>query len=107
MAWKIVGIIESRGGDLEVLPEWTIGAPNSFDNVTHANLVRDSMQGIVDAHRSPRTGQQHEAPKLPPIKYLVVPAIDQGLIDQLNGKQPQPTQPAAPALSFGATAPQA
>ncbi len=99
--WKVIAIIESRGGDLEVLPEWTIGEPNRFENASHAGLVRDSMQQIVDAQRAPRTAGQHDLPKLPPIKYLVVPAIDQGLIDQLNGKAPPPQPAAPPPLSFG------
>lgn len=102
MAWKIVAIIESRAGDLEVLPEWTLGAPNNFDNLTHATLVRDQMQAIVDGQRAPRGGAASpDVPKLPPIKYLIVPAIDPNLIDQLNGKQPAPAQQQAPALSFG------
>lgn len=103
MAWKVIAIIESRAGDLEILPDWCIGTLNSFDNVTHATLVRDSMQQIVDANRSPRVPGHAEAPKLPPIKYMLVPTIDQNLIDQLNGKQPAPQQQQQnPALSFGA-----
>lgn len=100
MAWKIVGIIESRAGDLEVLPDWTIGTPNTFDNLQHVMLVRDSMQSIVDNQRAPRGAP--DAPKLPPVKYMVLPAIDESLIAQLQGKQPPPQhQPSAPPLSFG------
>lgn len=104
MAWKIVAIIESRAGDLEILPEWCVGSPNSFDHVSQANLVRDSMQSIVDAQRAPRGGgASPDVPKLPPIKYLIVPAIDAHTIDQLNGKQPAPPQqqPSPPPLTFG------
>lgn len=101
MAWKVIAIIESRAGDLEVLPEWCLGTQNNFENVSHATLVRDSMQHIVDSNRSPRVAGQAEAPKLPPIKYMIVPTIDQGLIDQLNGKQPAPQQQQPAALSFG------
>ena len=100
MAWKIVGLIESRAGDLEILPDWTIGAPNDFDNLQHATLVRDSMQSIVDNQRAPRNGI--DTPKLPPVKYMIVPAIDGNLIDQLQGKAPAPAQQhQSPPLSFG------
>lgn len=104
MAWKIVGIIESRAGDLEVLPAWCVGEPNSFDNFQQATLVRDSMQSIVDQQRAPRGGPQSpDVPKLYPIKYMLVPAIDPSLIDQLNGKHPSPAPPQQQPspLSFG------
>jgi hypothetical protein len=104
VAWKIVGIIESRAGDLEILPEWAVGTPNCFDNIQQANLVRDSMQAIVDQQRAPRGGPQSpDVPKLPPIKYMLVPSIDTSTIDQLNGKHPtpQPQQQQASPLSFG------
>lgn len=100
-----MAIIESRAGDLEVLPEWCIGDPNHFEHLNHATTVRDSMQAITDQQRAPRTPGQSDAPKLAPIKYMIVPCIDQNLIDQLHGKQPapqpQPQQP--PPLSFGTT----
>jgi hypothetical protein len=100
VSWKIVGIIESRGGDLEVLPDWTIGAPNDFQSLQHATLVRDSMQSVVDHQRAPRGAA--DAPKLPPVKYMILPAIDGNLIDQLQGNAPPPTQQQhAPSLSFG------
>ncbi len=106
MAWKVIAIIESRAGDLEILPEWCIGKQNHFDNLSHATTVKDSMQQIVDAQRAPRTPGQSDSPKLPPVKYMIVPCIDQNLIDQLHGKQPAPQQPAPPALSFSAANPQ-
>lgn len=105
MAWKILGLIESRGGDLEILPAWCIGEPNSFDNLQHASLVRDQMQAIVDTQRAPRGAAAIEAPKLPPIKYMLVPAIDDGLIAQLHGKAAAPPIAQTPALSFGNGAP--
>lgn len=101
MSWKVIGIIESRAGDLEVLPEWSIGTPNSFENLAHATTVKDSMQSIVDQQRAPRTAGQSDAPKLPPVKYMVLPCIDSATIDQLHGRQPAPQPQPPPTLSFG------
>lgn len=108
--WKIVGLIESRGGDVEVLPEWAVGTPNEFQNQTEANTVRDAMQGYVEKLKAERT---MAAPGVggsagPSIRYMVLPAIDDNLIGQLRGiLPPQPTQVQMPQLSFGRPQPQA
>lgn len=92
MVWKIVGLIESRSGDLEVMPEWVIGTPNAFDSYNDANVLRESMQQIHVASKEKTA-----------IRYLVLPAIDPSLLNQVRGiNQPQqPAPPPAPAINFG------
>lgn len=102
MSWKIVGVIESRGGDVEIMPEWTIGKPNDFTSISDANTIRDAMQGQIEKERQLRL---QAAPGVggagPAIRYMVLPAIDDGLIRQLHGGEPlAPPKPTGPVLSF-------
>lgn len=84
MAWKIAGIIEGRSGSVTVLPESLIGSPNSFTNYAEAETVRDAM-----AHATAKDKTT--------IRYVLLPAIDEALLEQLRAAgapQPAPTRPA-------------
>lgn len=96
MTWIIVGLVESRSGDVEVLPDWCVGKPNSFDAQSDALTVRDSMQAAVDAMKAKTA-----------IRYIVLPAIDDKLMSQLHGTAPPAAAPKTPTLSFGQQPPQA
>jgi hypothetical protein len=105
--WKVVGVIESRGGDIEIMPEWTIGKPNEFNSIADANAIRDAMQGQIEKERLARLAA---APGVggagPAIRYMVLPAIDEALIRQLHGGEPMPApKPSGPVLSFNAPKP--
>lgn len=84
MAWKIVGLIESRGGVTTVLPEWSIGNPNNFTSHADAQTIRDAMANAVAKEKMT-------------LRYVIVPAIDEALVAQLNQQQvtvaptPQPS----------------
>lgn len=100
--WKIVGTIESRGGDIEVLPEWTIGKPNEFQSYAEADTIRGAMQNIIEKEVAKRLAQ---APGVggagPAIRYVVLPAIDESLIRQLRGGEIiEAPKPSLPTLSF-------
>lgn len=85
-----MGLVESRSGDVEVLPEWCVGKPNGFASQSDAVTVRDSMQAAVDAMKARTT-----------IRYVVLPAIDDSLLAQLHGGNPTTAPlPTTPALSF-------
>jgi hypothetical protein len=90
LTWIIVGLVESRSGDVEILPDWCIGKPNGFNAQSDALTVRESMQAAVDAMKSKTN-----------IRYIVLPAIDDGLITQLHGTSPPAAAPKLPTLSFG------
>ncbi len=102
MSWKVVGLVESRSGDLEFLPEWTIGSPNNFGAHSEATMVRDAMQSHVERNKAERTAASPGVGGAgPAIRYMVLPAIDDGLIAQLHGGSPShPSSPPAPQLSF-------
>jgi hypothetical protein len=90
MSWKIIGLVESRSGDIAILPEWCIGKPNDFANHAEAVQIQEAMQAV-----------HVKAKEKTPIRYLVMPAIDETLIKQVRGiAHPEPT-PQIPALSFG------
>jgi hypothetical protein len=89
MAWKIIGIIESRSGDIAILPEWAIGTPNEFTQHGDATTVASAMSAVFAKEKTP-------------IRYLVMPTIDDALISQVRGApSPLPPQPAPNTLSFG------
>lgn len=102
--WKVIGLVESRSGDVEFLPEWSVGKPNEFQSQADANTICDAMQAHVERLKALRTAA---APGVggsagPSIRYMVLPAIDDQLIDQLHGGAvAKPQVPAPPALSFG------
>ena len=85
MAWKIIGLLEGRGGAISALPEYAMGSPNAFDDPHTADRARDLMQKAI-VEREQKT-----------IRYVVVPAIDDGLHAALKGAVPQP--PPQPSLS--------
>ena len=88
MAWKIIGIIESRSGDIAILPEWAIGTPNEFTQHGDATTVAAAMCAVFAKEKTP-------------IRYLVMPTIDDALIGQVRGA-PAPVNPQpASMLSFG------
>lgn len=104
MGWKIVGVIESRSGDVEVMPEWTIGSPNEFQNHVDAIAIRDAMQHQIEKRRQERLAASPGVGGAagPSISYLVLPVIDKALLTQLHGGAPTaPPPPTVPALSFG------
>jgi len=89
MGWKIVGIIESRSGDIAILPEWAIGTPNEFTQHGDAQIVANAMLSVFAKEKTP-------------IRYLVMPTIDDALISQLRGAPSTvPPPPPQNALSFG------
>lgn len=101
--WKVVGVIESRSGDVEFLPEWTIGTPNEFSSKADAEAVRQAMQAQIEHMRIERLQAAPGAGGAgPSIRYIILPAIDQFLISQLHGGDPvrQPAKPQTPALTF-------
>lgn len=102
MSWKVVGLVESRSGDLEFLPEWTIGSPNNFGAHSEATMVRDAMQSHVERNKAERTAASPGVGGAgPAIRYMVLPAIDDGLIAQLHGgSAPHPSSPPTPQLTF-------
>lgn len=89
MAWKIIGLVEGRGGAVSALPEYAVGSPNSFDDPHTADRARDLMQKAV-----PEREQKH-------IRYVVLPAIDDGLHAALKGAAAPPPQPSlTPAANW-------
>lgn len=109
MPYKIVGICEGRSGDVEFLPEWAIGEPNSFSSLANANHVCASMQAHVDRVKAERVAA---SPGIggstgPAIKYMVLPALDSALLQQLHAHAaPAPAPvPTGPVLSFGTSPP--
>lgn len=99
MAYKIVGICESRSGDVEFLPEWAIGSPNDFAALVDAEQVRLAMQAFVDKQKAERAASAGASLAGPAIRYVVLPAIDPSLQRQLQ-PAPQPSAP-EPSLNFG------
>ena len=100
--WIVVGFVESRSGDVEIMPAWAIGSPNSFASQQDANTVRDAMQSHIERSKAERVAA---SPGVggggPAIRYVVLPAIDDSLIRQLHGGAPASAPaPAAPSLSF-------
>jgi hypothetical protein len=97
MAWKLIGILESRTGSITVLPDWAVGEPNEFPDAMSATRARDMMMQLV--------------PKKTLLRYEVIAAIDPGLHAALgNIGATQPQQPAPmqqpPWLPGGAHPPQ-
>lgn len=102
--WKIIGLLESRGGDIEFLPEWSISTPgtNAFDAQSSANSVCSALNSYVEELRRKKL---QEAPGVggasTSIRYMVLPCIDPHLLAQVNGGSVAPApQPSTPALSF-------
>lgn len=78
MAWKILGLIEGRSGSITVMPEWAIGAPNDFKQHADATTIRDAMATAMAKEKTT-------------VRYVVVPAIDDALLGQMQQSvQPQP-----------------
>lgn len=86
MAWKIVGLVEGRAGVLNVLPD--IGEPNEFPD--HMLAVR-AQQAMTQA-------LEEKERKI--FRYVVVPAIDEGLHNAIrNTGAPQQQAPQPPAIT--------
>lgn len=91
--WRIVGLIESRSGDIEFLPQWAVSSTpelGDFGNYADAQLVADAM---VKHHA--------QLKERTPIRYMVMPVIDEALLAQLRGA-PAPQPVATPQLGFNA-----
>lgn len=87
MAWKIAGLIEGRSGNITVVPESFIGEHNNFNNLAEAETIKDAMNQAVLKEKTT-------------IRYVLLPAIDDALIQQVRQLgAPQPA-PRAPAISF-------
>lgn len=110
MAYKIVCVCEGRSGDVEFLPEYAIGDPgfNSFNSIVDADHVRASMQAHVDKLKAQRVAQSPGVGGSagPAFQYMVLPVIDQALVQQLHGHAPPPpVSPTGPVLNFGGAPP--
>jgi hypothetical protein len=78
MAWKILGLIEGRSGSITVMPDWAIGAPNDFAHHSDAATIRDAMAQAVAKEKTT-------------VRYVIVPAVDDALLQQMRASsQPQP-----------------
>lgn len=91
--WRILGLIESRSGDLEVLPQWAVAATpelGDFSVFSEAETVRNAM-----ASHHVQTKEKAA------IRYIIMPVIDAALLGQLRGV-PVPVAPQAPQMTFNA-----
>lgn len=68
---------------MTVLPESVIGSPNSFGNYAEAETIRDAM-----AHATAKDKTT--------IRYVVLPAIDDALIEQARAISTPQASPARP-----------
>ena len=91
--WRIIGLIESRSGDLEILPQHAIAAKDGaadFDSWQIANTIVQAMMGHYASVKEKSA-----------IRYLIVPVIDDALLKQVHGSAPQqPVAPSPPQISF-------
>jgi hypothetical protein len=89
MAWKIIGLVEGRGGAVTALPEFAIGSPNNFEDPHTADRARELLNAAI-----PPREQKN-------IRYVVLPAIDDGLHLALKGAVAPPPQPSlAPSANW-------
>ncbi len=93
--WRIIGLIESRSGDLEVLPQHAIAAKDGLADFESWQIANTIVQAMIAHFASVKTKEA--------IRYLIVPVIDDALLRQVHGGSApaQPVAPAAPQISFG------
>lgn len=91
MAWKIIGYMEGRAGQITMLPESAIGEPNLFTQGPAATQGARAMQEALGGDKSP-------------VRYLAVPCLDSRLHGALSGNgtslAPAPAPAPSPAVSF-------